>query len=100
MTQYVTLCMTQNVGAIFWQKMVYDTKVYDTKCTTFGTLVDIFTVVNKTPLQKFFFFKKGKLNLFVFQEEWTQIPSSQNLLLESNFLNLSESHGVSFYKGV
>ena len=27
MTQYVTLCMTQNVGAIFWQKMVYDTKV-------------------------------------------------------------------------
>ena len=34
MTLYVTLCMTQNVGAIFWQKRVYDTKVYDTKCTT------------------------------------------------------------------
>ena len=37
MTQYVTSCMTQNVGAIFWQKRqkrVYDTKVYDTKCTT------------------------------------------------------------------
>ena len=34
MTLYVTLCMTQNMGAIFLQKRVYDTKVYDTKCTT------------------------------------------------------------------
>ena len=34
MTLYVTSCMTQNMGAIFFLKRVYDTKVYDTKCTT------------------------------------------------------------------
>ena len=38
MTQCVTSCMTQNVGAIFFsknsKKRAYDTKVYDTKCTT------------------------------------------------------------------
>ena len=38
MTLYVTSCMTQNMGAIFLQKRVYDTKVYDTKCTTKNNL--------------------------------------------------------------
>ena len=59
MTQCMTSCMTQNVGAIFLAKIAkkgrmtqkvgaiflakiakkraYDTKVYDTKCTTFST---------------------------------------------------------------
>ena len=34
MTQYVTLCMTQNLGATLLQIGVYDTKMYDTKCKT------------------------------------------------------------------
>ena len=34
MTQCVTLCMTQNVGATLLKIRVYDTKMYDTKCKT------------------------------------------------------------------
>ena len=34
MTQYVTLCMTQNMGATLLKIGVYDTKMYDTKCKT------------------------------------------------------------------
>ena len=34
MTQCVTLCMTQNVGATLLKIGVYDTKMYDTKCKT------------------------------------------------------------------
>ena len=34
MTQCVTLCMTQNLGATLLKIGVYDTKMYDTKCKT------------------------------------------------------------------
>ena len=34
MTQCVTLCMTQNMGATLLKIGVYDTKMYDTKCKT------------------------------------------------------------------
>ena len=34
MTQCVTLCMTQNMGASLLKIGVYDTKMYDTKCKT------------------------------------------------------------------
>ena len=38
MTQCVTLCMTQNLGATLLKIGVYDTKMYDTKCKTINMM--------------------------------------------------------------
>ena len=44
MTQCVTLCMTQNLGATLLKIGVYDTKMYDTKCKTNACINLMFTL--------------------------------------------------------
>ena len=41
MTQCVTLCMTQNMGATLLKIGVYDTKMYDTKCKTISKTITV-----------------------------------------------------------
>ena len=51
MTQYVTLCMTQNLGATLLKIGVYDTKMYDTKCKTQKNMYYSNAVYLKTLMQ-------------------------------------------------